>query len=155
MGAQFVQLTDIQVNQKGFMNEQDINPLVLLQRLPYVVVTDIAVAGASDATAAKPAFIMPCKGEILEAKFIITKVQTGSGNTPAVRLVHGATPTVVGTSAAIALSGAIGDAKNIVLDAAKTELAAGTVVVVDIVNPAGTITVALEGKFQITWKPKA
>jgi|GEM_PF-2929189 len=155
MGAKFPQLSAADVTNKGFMNELNINALGILKDFPFIIPTGVCVAGASGATAGIPAFVMPCKGDIVDVKFITTKVQTGTGNTPVVRLNYGATPTVVAQSAAIGLAGNIGDVTNVVVDSTKAEIAAGTVMTVDIVNPAGTITVGLEGKFQIIWKPKA
>jgi len=83
----------------------------------------------------------------------MTTVQTGTGNTPTVRLVEGSN--VIGDSGEIALSGAIGDVKALTLDPTKVVLAAGTKLIHRIVNPAGTITVALQGKLQVIWKPVA
>lgn len=150
----YPQITDEEIQDKNFMNQGPIEKAMhYLQNMPHEIVTAVLAAGASGATTSDFVFVAPVKGEVLDVKFIMTKVQTGTGNTPVAKLVNGSAD--VAESAAIALSGAIGDVINVAVDADEAEFAAGDKLKFSIVNPAGTITVALEGKLQIIWKPKA
>lgn len=154
MSAVFPQITDAKVQAKDFMNQSDAQlALYHLQNLPYVIVSDESAGGASDSTTNDYIFVAPCKGEILKADFWKTVVNTGTGNTPVVKLVNGSN--VVGETAAIALSGAIGDVHALTLDSAKVSFAAGDKLVFRIVTPASTVSAALKGKLQFIWKPVA
>jgi hypothetical protein len=152
--VKFPVLTDAQVAEVDFFNNHNaMRALDVLQNLPYVLVSGILAAGATGDTTNEHVFVAPVKGEILEVKFIMTTVQTGTSNTPVVKLMNGTAE--VGASAAIALSGAIGDVASVVLDTAEVDFAAGDKLIFRIVNPTATITVAIQGKLQIIWKPKA
>jgi hypothetical protein len=124
--------------------------LQLLMNLPYVHVSDIAVASASASTTINDYFfIAPNHLNILSANFIMTTVQTGAGNLPTIQLVAGGN--TVGQSAGIALAGAIGSVTPLVINPTYQAVVAGTVLQFQITNPAGTITVPLQGKLQIVW----
>lgn len=151
--VQFPLLTDAQVEAKDFMNNGDaVTALHLLQNLPYVNVSSALAAGATGVTTNEHIFVAPCKMVILEAKFITTVINTGSGNEPEVKLLAGSA--VVGVSGAIVLAGAaVGDVATLTLDADEVEIAAGTKLILRIVNPSATITTPLTGKLQFIWKP--
>jgi hypothetical protein len=155
MPVKFPQISNAQATQKGFFNEANMAMAIdHLQNLPYVMVTAELAGGASGATTNDYVFTAPCKGEVLEVKFIKTVVNTGSSNEPVVKLMNGSNE--VAASAAIALSGgAVGDVHSLVLDATKVALAAGDKLIHRIVTPSATVTVALKGKLQIIWKPVA
>ena len=150
---QFPLLTDAQVQAKDFFNANDaLLALSLLQNLPYVNVTAALAAGATGATVNEHVFVAPCKLEITEAKFITTVINTGTSNEPEVKLLAGTN--IVGVSGAIILAGAaVGDVATLTLDATKVVVAAGTKLILRIVNPTATITTALTGKLQFIWKP--
>lgn len=149
----YPKFTSTDVAYKDFMNNgQDGKVAQALKDLPFIHVTPSVVAGASDTTVLANAFIAPTKLTVGLVRFIMGKVQTGSGNTPVVKLINlTQTSAVMAASDAIALSGTIGNVTPVVIDAEKATADAGDVLQVAIVNPAGTITVALEGKFQIEW----
>jgi len=151
--AQFPLLTNAQVLAKDFMNQGDtVKALDLLQNLPYVNVSAALAAGATGVTTNEHIFVAPCKLEILEAKFITTAVNTGTSNEPEVKLLAGTD--IVGVSGAIVLAGAaVGDVATLTLDAAEVVIAAGTKLILRIVNPTATITTPLTGKLQFIWKP--
>ena len=151
MNANFPQITDAIVNSKDFFNNgADATALRTLQNLPYVAKSSSITAGATGVTVSEVFFIAPVKCQILDANFLTQSVQTGTGNTPVVKLFAGANE--VGASGAIALAGAIGDVNTLVLDPTKVVVPAGTVLKVSVINPAGTITVALAGLLQIAFK---
>lgn len=150
----FPQITDAKVQSKDFMNQNDAQlALFHLQNLPYITVTAEFAGGASGSTVNDFVFVAPCKGEVVDVKFIKTVVNVGADNTPTVRLVNGSN--VVAELATIALGGAIGDVGSLTLDSAKVALAAGDKLVFRIVTPTATVTTAIKGKLQIMWKPKA
>lgn len=150
----FPQITDAKVQSKDFMNQNDAQlALFHLQNLPYITVSAEVTGGASGSTVNDFIFVAPVKGEVVDAKFIKTQVNVGTDNTPVVKLVNGSN--VVAETAAVALSGAIGDVHALTLDSAKVALAAGDKLVFRIVTPSATVTTALKGKLQIMWKPKA
>lgn len=154
MPAKFPQISNAQATQKGFFNEANMAMAIdHLQNLPYITVTATLAGGASGATTNDYVFVAPCKGEVLEVKFIKTVVNTGADNTPVVKLMNGSNE--VAASAAVALGGAIGDVHSLTLDATKVALAAGDKLIHRIVTPSATVTVALVGKLQIIWKPVA
>ncbi len=147
----FPALTDEQVQAKDlFNNHNALLALDLLANLPYVGMSEEITAGASEATVNKYVLIAPTKGEVLDAKFITTTVQTGTGNTPTISLVNGSD--VVATKADLALGGSIGDVTALTIDAEKKTFEAGDKLVLSVINPAGTITVALKGKLQLIWR---
>lgn len=154
MSVQYPQLTDAQIMSRDHERLPNLDKFgTLLKNMPHEIVSSVITAGASGVTVNDFIFVLPVKAEILKAEFIMTTVQTGTGNTPTVRLVEGSN--VIGETDAIALSGAIGDVKALTLDAMKVVLAAGTKLIHRVVNPAGTITVAIQGKLQVIWKPVA
>lgn len=149
----FPQISDAKVQAKDFMNQNDAQlALYHLQNLPYITVSAEVSGGASGSTVNDFIFVAPCKGEVIDVKFIKTQVNVGADNTPTVRLVNGSN--VVGELATIALGGAIGDAGSLTLDPAKVALSAGDKLVFRIVTPTATVTTALKGKLQLIWKPK-
>jgi len=151
--VQFPLLTNAEVQAKDFMNQGDITKaLDLLQNLPYVNVSSALAAGATGVTVNEHIFVAPCKMEVLQAKFITTAVNTGSGNEPVVKLMAGTDE--VGASGAVVVAGAaIGDVASLTLDSAKVVVASGGKLILRIVNPGGTITTPLTGKLQFIWKP--
>lgn len=138
---------------KDFMNNgNDGKVAQALKDLPFFVVTPKVTAGATDTTVLANAFIAPTKLTVGSVKFILDTVQTGAGNTPVVKLINlTQTSAVMAESGAIALAKSVGAVVPVVIDAEKATAEAGDVLQAAIVNPAGTITVALEGKFQIEW----
>lgn len=147
----YPKITAAQVQAKNFEGNYD-TPLALelLQNLSFNEVTSALAAGATGVTVDEHVFVAPTKLEITGAKFITTVVNTGASNTPLVKLMAGTNE--VGTSAAIALGGAIGDVAALTLDATKVVIAAGTKLIFRIVNPTATITTPLTGKLQFEWK---
>lgn len=126
----------------------------LLQNLSFNE-TAIITAGASDTTTAKALLVAPTKLRVTKAVGVIDVVQTGTGNTPVVQLYNKTKDEVIAASAAIALGGAIGDKIAMTLTSANTDVAEGDVLQVRVVNPAGTITVALQARVQVEWNSEA
>lgn len=123
--------------------------ITALKELSYNNVSAALAAGATGATTNEHIFVAPTKMKITSAKFITTVVNTGADNAPEVKLLAGAN--IVGVSGAIALGGAIGDVAALTLDADYVTIAAGTKLILRIVNPTATITTPLTGKLQIEW----
>jgi len=147
----YPKITTEMVSQKDFYN----NPanvaaaMEYLKDLSFNHVSQDVTAGASGATVTEYAFVAPTKLQIVEAKFLVVTPQVGADNTPVVKLQVGSDD--IAASAAIALGGSAGDVKPLVVDQDKKVIAAGSVIKLAIVNPAGTITTALKGKFQFAW----
>ena len=127
----------------------------LLQNLSHIFTTPTVTAGAAGATAALNAFVAPTKLRITKATAVLQVVQTGTGNTPTVELYNLTKTEVVGVTAAIALAGAIGQKNVLVLDATKTVIDEGDVLQWRVVNPAGTITVAMQSMGVVEWNAEA
>lgn len=125
--------------------------ITALKELSFNNVSSELAAGATGVTTNDLVFVMPTKGKLTSVKFIKTSVNTGADNTPVVSLRNLTTNEEIGTTAAIALGGAVGDVHSLTLNTAKVELPAGTVLQLRIVNPTATITTALKGKSQIEW----
>lgn len=123
----------------------------VLMNLTYPVMSQKAVAGVTDTTTNTIAFIMPTKAVVEKARFVISKVQTGTGNTPTVNLYNLTKSEIVAAGSAIALAGSIGDVSTLTLNADNVDIAEGDVLAVQIVNTDGTITVAIEGHIEFDW----
>ncbi len=124
--------------------------MATVQNLPFIFNSELLSASDSaDTSVNSYVFVTPTKLKIKKARFIVETPSVGTGNLPVVSLRQGSTE--IGTSAGIALSGSAGDVEDIVLDADEVELDAGTVVVVRITNPDGTITTPITGRVQIEW----
>lgn len=123
----------------------------LLQAFTYFVVCQVVTAGSTGATAVKNAFIAPTKLVVDKVKAQIDVVQTGTGNTPTVELYNLTKTEVIAVSGAVALSGAIGDVIPMTITAAYADVNEGDVLQTRIVNPAGTITVALQAHVEVEW----
>lgn len=147
----YPKITTEMVSQKDFYNNPAnvASAMEYLKDLSFNHVSQDVTAGASGATVTEYAFVAPTKLQIVEAKFLVVTPQVGTGNTPVVKLQVGSDD--IAASAAIALSGSAGDVKPLVVDQDKKVIAAGSVIKLAIVNPAGTITTALKGKFQFAW----
>lgn len=147
----YPKITDEMVSQKDFYNNPANAVLAMenLKDLCFNHVSQDVTAGASGATVTEYAFVAPTKLQIVKANFLVVTPQEGTGNTPTVKVQVGSDD--VAASAAIALSGSAGDVKALVVDQDKKVIAAGSVIKFAIVNPAGTITTALKGKFQVEW----
>ena len=126
-----------------------------LQHLSFNQTSPVVTAGVSGATASVVAFVAPTKGRVTKVRGIIQVVQTGTGNTPVVQLYNLTQTAVVAASAVVALAGTIGDEIPMVLDVDEAALAEGDVLQARIVNPAGTITVALQALVQVEWNSEA
>ena len=122
-----------------------------LNNLAYPVMSQNGVAGSTGATTNTIAFIMPTKGTIEAARFVISVVQTGTGNLPVVNLYNLTQSEIVAAGTAIQLAGAVGDVSQLALTTANAEIAENDVLALQIVNPAGTITIALEGQLEFDW----
>lgn len=123
----------------------------ILSEFSNVDVSQKVVAGDSGATVTENFFITPEKMVVTKATFVMDKVQTGTDNTPTVSLYNLTKNVTIGITAAIPLSGTIGNTYNLVLDSSKVVCDKGDVLQVKIINPTATITVALEGKVQMEW----
>ena len=123
----------------------------ILSELTREVVSPKVTAGATGVTVTENFFVVPAKGLIEKATFIMDTVQTGSGNTPTVSLFNLTKNETIAVTGEIALSGTIGDKHTLVLDAAKVDVNEGDVLQVKVINPSATITVALAGKVQVAW----
>jgi hypothetical protein len=115
--------------------------------MPFLFVTEEVAAGSTGATATSFVFVAPTKIKIERVNFIMTTVQTGTGNLPVVKLGEGSN--VIAESEEIALAGSIGSVIPLVVDDEKCVLNEGTALKFLIVNAAGTITTALKGKLQV------
>lgn len=147
----YPKLTDEDLSKKEFFGIAGNAELALKNQKDqcFNVISADITAGASGATVTELVFIAPTKLKIISANFLVVTPQTGTGNTPVVKLQQGSTD--IAATGAIALSGAAGDVEALTVNADECEIDAGTVLKAAIVNPAGTITTALKGKLQIEW----
>jgi len=152
MSAKYPKLSSDILNARDFYNNPNsLAGLLALANLPFNVVTGKVTAGATGVTVKDNVFISPTKLEIKDVNFVIDTVQTGTGNTPKVQLLNLTQSKTIAESADIALSKTIGDVVPLVVDADNAVITEGDVLQLAIVNPAGTITVALVGKGQFAW----
>lgn len=126
----------------------------LIQNAPHLFVSPPEVGGATNTTVDRYLFVAPTKLQILEAKLILTTVQTGTGNRPIPSLVGITTTdtTVIALADTIELSGAIGDVHEVVLNTSNVVVADGTKLALRYKTPAQTITIPIQGKLQAVWK---
>lgn len=123
----------------------------LLQNLSQNIVSNEATGGASGATTNTMLMVAPCKMKITKAQAIVTTPSVGASNTPTIGIYNVTQSAVVAVSGAIALSGAAGDKKAVVIDATYETIAEGDVLAVQIVTPSATVTTALKAIVQVEW----
>jgi len=135
-----------------YQNPGGVDVAALLKEFSRVHPVPMLEAGATGVTTSLVCFVAPCKCVVTGFKAIKQKVQTGTGNTPEVKLRKGSATELAATGA-IALSGAIGDVHEGTLTAttANLTLSKGEVLSMDVINPSATITIAIQVVGQIEW----
>lgn len=126
----------------------------ILQNAPHLFVSSVEVGGATSTTVDRYVAVAPTKLQVLEAKLIITKVQTGTGNRPIPSFVGitATDTTVIALGDTIELAGAIGDVYTLTVTTANATVADDTKLCLRYKTPAQTITVPIEGKLEYVWK---
>lgn len=122
-----------------------------LSTLSNSLISPVLTAGASGETTAYYFWVAPCNGDVERIKGIIRVVQTGTGNTPTIQLYNKTKNVIIGVSAEIELGGSVGDVVNITINNSNKNFSAGDVIGIRIVNPTGTITVALQALVVFDW----
>lgn len=126
----------------------------IIQNVPHEFVSGPETGGTTGTTVDRYVFVAPTKMQILDARLIVTTVQTGTGNRPIPSLVGITTTdtTVIALADTVELSGAIGNVHTLVVDTDNNTVEENTKLALRYQTPSATITVPIQGKLQAVWK---
>jgi tryptophanase len=144
-------ITQAMIDQSKFLAPEATFLLMYLKAVGRTIATETLSAGATGVTTKQVSYIAPTNLKIKSIKATIMSVNTGTSNEPTVDVKNGAN--IVGQSAVVALGGAVGDDIPIVINPLYVNVAQGSAISFEIVNPSATITTPLKVKIVIDCGP--